>query len=196
MSLRQHPCAPAALEASGAQSGANLHLFILPQPQPPHDLRPGRITRTFGPRLVARRALSLRHADRRFRDLSPLRGLRRGDFGFVDGAVRGGKRELPRRPRTFHSASSDARVPGRDARGPNLSTHCQLDACRGAALACRDIRKSRSEGRFSAAPRRYCQAACSMEQELALKLQDASRTSRSARNNPIARAQDGASERE
>jgi hypothetical protein len=29
MPLRQHPCAPAALEAAGRQSGANLHLLIL-----------------------------------------------------------------------------------------------------------------------------------------------------------------------
>jgi hypothetical protein len=33
MPLRQHPCAPAALEASGGHSGANLYLLILPQPQ-------------------------------------------------------------------------------------------------------------------------------------------------------------------
>jgi hypothetical protein len=46
MPLRQHPCAPAALRASGTHSGANLHLLILPQPQPPHDLGPGRIART------------------------------------------------------------------------------------------------------------------------------------------------------
>jgi GNAT superfamily N-acetyltransferase len=40
MPLRQHPCAPAALEASRGQSSADLHLLILPQPQSPDDLRP------------------------------------------------------------------------------------------------------------------------------------------------------------
>jgi len=141
MPLRQHPCAPAALEASGGHSGANLYLLILPQPQSPHDLGPGRIARTLSRRLVARRILSLRHADCRFRDLSPLRGLHCGNLGFIDEAVCGGKRELPRRPRAFQSTRGDARIPGRDARSSNLSTHGQLDACRSATLArCVDVR--------------------------------------------------------
>ena len=38
MPLRQHPCAPAALEAAGREFGTNLHLLILPKPRPPNDL--------------------------------------------------------------------------------------------------------------------------------------------------------------
>jgi transposase-like protein len=111
----------------------------------PHDLGPGRIhARTLSRRLVARRALSLRYADRRFRDLSSLRGLHCSDLGYVHVAVCGGKRELPRRPRAFHSARGDARVPGRDARSSNLPTHGQLDACRGAALESRAREVERS----------------------------------------------------
>jgi hypothetical protein len=56
----------------------------------------------------SRRALSLRYAHRRFRDLSPLRRLHCSDFGPGGCAVRGGKRELSRRPGQFHGIRDNA----------------------------------------------------------------------------------------
>jgi hypothetical protein len=52
--------------------------------------------------------VELRYAHRRFRDLSPLRRLHCSDFGPGDCAMRGGKRELSRRPRAFHSILGNA----------------------------------------------------------------------------------------